>query len=137
LVILFLTIFSFNLVYFESEAGLVKIKSNTDLYIDIEKEVINSTEDDSVIITSFADKLLFPKRKVIGLNGTLEDNLKSEKKWKAINNLIGENSIYYFTIYGVDVDELNYRLKEKGLTIIPQQVIMDTGSLYRIERFLD
>lgn len=129
-----LSVFSFKIVYLESEAGLVKIDENSELYAEIEKEVMDSTDENSVIITSFADKFLFPKRKVMGLTSTLEDRLESEKRWDAVKNLIDKNDIHYFTIYGVDVDELNYGLGEKGLILIPQKAIMDMGSLYKIEK---
>ena len=133
MLILLFVLFSFNLVYFEKDVGLLKAKENSRLYAEIENEVVSLTEKNSVIITSYADKFLFPKRKVIGMHKSLEENAL-ENNWSTLKNLMDKIPFYYFTMYGINIDETNRKLREKGLKLIPLQTILDIGSLYKFEK---
>jgi len=93
-------------------------------------KVLSLTENNSVIITQYHDKLLFPERKVVV--GLFDDkNLISRYA------LLAEQlPVYYynFTFPQKDIDYLNSkRLSEFGLHINPIEKITNSFTLYKIE----
>ncbi|MCU0679943.1 MAG: hypothetical protein MUF50_01395 [Planctomycetes bacterium] len=129
LVMIIMTIGSYFTV-FGSEEGLYYLLERSKYDQQIFQEILAQTENNSVIITFYHDKLLFPERKVIF--GLLNDN-----NMNAIYARLAKRvPVYYFnfTLGEKDLKYLNDRkLKEAGLHIKIEQEIGETFSLYRLE----
>ncbi len=126
---IFIFLISFWFLIFGSEEGIyyTYLKFNKEK-INIE-EVWQNTEYNSVIITQYHDKLLFPERKVV--NGLLSDNNMNYYYAKIAQYL----PLYYFNFTFPDKD-FNYlndrKLAEVGLGIIKVDDIGENFSLYRL-----
>ncbi len=125
----FIALFSFNFVYRGSEEGLNMYFKNLRVAKNELEKVIFLTEENSVIITEYHDKFLFPERKVIvGLFN--DDNMN-----RNYSNLLKYLPLYYynFTLPDKDMDYLNdRRLKDFGMGIELIENVNDAFSLYRI-----
>jgi len=62
--LVFLCLFSFDRVFFSYE-GLIMVKGTVRSYVEEQTQVIQRTEENAVIVTRYADKYLYPKRKII------------------------------------------------------------------------
>jgi hypothetical protein len=93
--------FSFNLVFLDNEEGIFKIKSNIREYQLIAREVIQLTEEESIIIAEKNDKIFFPVRRVIF-------KLNNEQDEKIVGKLLDKNKIYWW----------RFQLKENDLEYI-------------------
>lgn len=83
--------FSVRLVFFQTEESLLKIKATVKEYHQINKKVRSLTEEYSVIVSSYQDKVFFPKRKVIFY--------WQEKRFlKNIEELMKAAPIYFYSI---------------------------------------
>lgn len=122
---------SFNFVYKGSEEGLRHYFNKLDVAKQEVKAVIELTESNSVIITEYHDKFLFPERKVIV--GLFNDNNMNENYYKLVNHL----PVYYYN-FSFPEKDLNYlndrRLREFGLQIYLVKDINETFSLYRLTK---
>lgn len=122
-------IISANFLLLGSEEGLVYSLAEKD-YSSVQLEmIIKETENNSVIITQYHDKLFFPERKVIV--GNLTDNSMNILYSKLTSRL----PVYYysFTFPEVDIDYLNSRkLSEAGLKIKPIKKINKDFTLYKL-----
>jgi hypothetical protein len=129
--LIFIAIFfvSFYFLIFGSEEGLYfTYKKSQKARINVEK-VIEKTEYNSVIITQYHDKLLFPERKVI--NGLLTDKNMNYYYSEIANYL----PLYYFNFNfpEKDVKYLNEKkLLEVGLNIEKITEINNDFSLYKL-----
>ncbi len=92
-------------------------------------KILGSTESNSVIITQYHDKLLFPERKVIV--GLFDDpNMINE--YASISKLI-PTYYYNFTFSNNDLNYLNARrLFNAGLNIQPVKMITKDFTLYKL-----
>lgn len=126
-----LTIFfwSINFLLHGSEEGLVYLVQTQRDAKGEWQEVLNLTEDNSAIITTYHDKLFFPERKVImGLFN--DENMNSEYA-----NLVNRIPVYYynFAFKQEDLDYLNNtRLAGVELQIEEVRKMNDKFALYRI-----
>lgn len=128
--ILFLyLILSLNFVLSGSEEGLIySLAKQRQAKNEFEK-VVGLTENNSVIITLYHDKLFFPERKVIP---GLFDDKKMVEKYAV---LTGYMPVYYynFTLSEADMKYLNERrLPESGLNIKKVKKITQDFTLYRL-----
>jgi len=92
-------------------------------------QLLNNTPANSVIITRYHDKLLFPERKVVV--GLLTDQNMN----RLYARLVSRAPLYYynFTFNDKDFNYLNQsRLKEAGLYIMPITKITKDFTLYRL-----
>lgn len=131
LYIVFIAIFliSFWFLVFGSEEGLYYTYINFQRGRSHIERVWQVTEYNSVIITQYHDKLLFPERKVV--NGLLSDN--NMNYYYAI--IARHLPLYYFnfTFPEKDFNYLNERkLSEVGLKIKKIEDIGESFSLYRL-----
>ncbi|MFH0857482.1 MAG: hypothetical protein V1848_01910, partial [Candidatus Magasanikbacteria bacterium] len=60
----FLSLYSFDRVFFSYE-GLFMVKNAVKSYMAEQEAVFAQTEENAVIVTRYADKYLYPKRKII------------------------------------------------------------------------
>ncbi|MDO8261272.1 MAG: glycosyltransferase family 39 protein [Candidatus Magasanikbacteria bacterium] len=96
------------------------------------REVLSLTENDSVIITKYHDKLLFPERKVIY---GLFDNDEMLVRYKRLSEIL---PLYYysFTFPAKDMEFLNTkRLPPFGLKIEAVKQVTGDFTLYRMSDF--
>lgn len=131
LALVFMMFLSFKYVYSGSEEGLKHYFSKTTRAKTEVSKVIELTENNSVVITEYHDKFLFPERKVIV--GRFNDDNMNRNYAKLVNYL----PVYYynFTLPEKDVDYLNNRrLKDFGLQIKLVENINETFSLYKLAK---
>lgn len=129
IILIFISFVSIQFVLFGSEEGLIYLTGRQKAAEYELNKIVELTESDSVIITRYHDKLLFPERKVIV--GLFDDSGMIEKYAKLANLL----PLYYynFTFPQKDLDYLNNkRLKEFDLNIEEVQKITSDFSLYRL-----
>ncbi|MBL7058430.1 glycosyltransferase family 39 protein [Patescibacteria group bacterium] len=120
---------SINYVLVGSEEGLVVSYYNHSLAKNEAKMVFSLTPVDSVIITRYHDKMLFPERRVVV--GLFDDKRMIEKYQIIAKNV----PLFYFnfTLRQEDIDYLNNRrLGEFGLSIQAVEEINDF-SLYEVK----
>ncbi|MBU1148948.1 glycosyltransferase family 39 protein [Patescibacteria group bacterium] len=93
IIILFIFLFSANLVIFDPLYGLAKIKDDVTQYQEISRQVEALTSDDSIIITGGADKVIFPQRQVI-------TSLSNQPLYllKTLKPLIDQNEVYLYSV---------------------------------------
>jgi hypothetical protein len=138
LLVFIIILLSFNFVVFGSDEGLyyslLKQKNSKTEY----DKLMEITENNSVIITRYHDKLLFPERKVIV--GLFNDNIMNAN-YAHIASLL---PLYYynFNLPEKDIDYLNdRRLAEVSLNISEVQKITKDFTLYKltpvVEDFLE
>jgi hypothetical protein len=138
LLVFIIILLSFNFVVFGSDEGLyyslLKQKNSKTEY----DKLMEITENNSVIITRYHDKLLFPERKVIV--GLFNDNIMNAN-YSHIASLL---PLYYynFNLPEKDIDYLNdRRLAEVSLNISEVQKITKDFTLYKltpvVEDFLE
>lgn len=101
-------------VYFQLD-GLLQVKQNVKQYQDWQKQVYQLTEPEAVIVTRYADKYLFPGRKVIA-------GWSEESQIQAIINLV--KSGYPVYLYDLKLDQqvesdLQQKLSVGGLKVKP------------------
>lgn len=125
--ILFLLVYvlsSINLVMFRGEESIVSVKSNLLHYSDINKSVVDLTNDNDIIITHYYDKVFFPQRRVVFIDKNNFSLFLDVKK------LMDENNVYYYNnqINNDDVDYINNR-KIKSFDI---EMVGVSGGLYKI-----
>jgi hypothetical protein len=138
LLVFIIVLLAFNFVVFGSDEGLyyslLKQKNSKTEY----DKLMEITENNSVIITRYHDKLLFPERKVIV--GLFNDNIMNAN-YSHIASLL---PLYYynFNLPEKDIDYLNdRRLAEVSLNISEVQKITKDFTLYKltpvVEDFLE
>ncbi len=129
LIVGIIIIYSLNFLLFGSEEGLFfTLQRQRNAYQEIEK-VLELTENNSVIITKYHDKILFPDRKVI------VNSFESNEINAIYAGLLKYLPVYYFnfTFPQKDMDYLNNKkLKEVGMKIEEVEKINFAFSLYRL-----
>ncbi len=129
LIVLIFMLTSINFVLFGSEEGLMNTLSKTRENKNIYNQVLNLTEENSIIITTYYDKIFFTERRVIF--GLLNDN-NMNKEYAKISSRF---PLYYFS-FTFPNDAINYlnqrKLKEVGVTIKKVKTINNIFTLYRI-----
>ncbi len=115
---------SVNLVMFHGEESIISVKNNLLKYSDVNKEIVDLTNDSDIIITRYYDKVFFPERRVIYMD---KDDYSVFSK---IVKIIDTNNIYYYNnqINKDDVDYINNR-KIKDFQIM---IIHISGGLHKI-----
>ncbi len=131
---LFLILSSFLSIRFVlsgSEEGLIYVAQNQIQAGEEARKILDLTEGNSVIITLYHDKLLFPERKVVV--GLFDDKAMVERYSRMVNYI----PVYYynFTLPEKDIKYLNERrLAEFDLSIKKVQKVTKDFTLYRLER---
>jgi len=134
IVVIFLSCVSLASVQFVlhgSEEGLIYVARNQVEAKNEAKKILSLTESNSVIITLYHDKLIFPERKVIV---GLFDDKEMVARYSTIVDYL---PVYYynFTFPDSDIEYLNTRrLAEFDLRIEKVQDITRDFTLYRIVR---
>lgn len=120
---------SASFLLFGSEEGLIYLTKTQQEAKKEWEQVLSLTEDDSVIITLYHDKLFFPERRVIiGLFNDL--NMVTE-----YSKLASLTNIYYYN-FSFKEEDLKYlndtRLASVGLQIKPIRKINEKFTLYKL-----
>lgn len=127
-------IISIQFVLTGSEEGLIfSLNKRGEVKYEFNK-VLELTEENSVIITEYHDKLFFPERKVIV---GLFDNQEMNQQYARLTDY---TLVYYynFTLPQRDIDYLNNkRLKEVELFIGDEKKITNNFSLYKLYRVIN
>lgn len=127
---LLLFLLSFQLVYLDQDNGIIRVNWVTKYeYPAIEQMVGDVLPREAVVIVDYADKILWPKFKVIDFNG-------KTAIFKPMSQLAGERLVYYYLHHELTAEYLKY-LREKylfpgNLEIIFQQKFADGSALYKI-----
>lgn len=124
---LIVIMFSINALFISGEDNLVKTKQYLDDYKTINRQVVEATEVNAVIISQRSDKIFFPERKVIGRWGA--DDIEY---WGYITD--SEIPVYYYAYESEEfINRLNDNLYNWGLELTAKKQITDKDSLYKIE----
>ena len=121
-------LFSFRLVFLHPDDGLVRTRAVLQESITLRDEIVALTEPHSVIVTDRADKILFPKRRVVV-------PLRNERTLDALPAIAEERPLYYFgiTLPREDFEHLNTAmLSPRGLVAEPVEAFNEQ-TLYRME----
>lgn len=131
LIVAFITYISMDFILFGSDEGLIA-SATRQRQSQVEwKKVLELTEGNSIIITTYHDKLFFPERKVIV--GLFSD-LNMVKEYA---NLVNFLPVYYynFSFSEKDFSYLNNsRLKSVGLQIKEIQKVSTDFTLYQLQK---
>lgn len=122
-------VFSSYQVLLAGPNSLMAVSKNLQNYESIRTKVIQNTEADSIIVTSWADKFLFPERKIIS-------GIPAENKLDSFATLVNEYPVYLFEIANINtVRTLNQiDLYKEGLLLDEQGLIIDNNfSLYKFK----
>src|SRR5680860_548508 len=132
--IIIISIFAFtsiDFVLYGSEEGLVHLYYNNLREKGYTERVFTITEPDSVLITKYYDKFLFPQRRVI------MGNIQNEEVLSSSSNLANYYPIYYFNFYlgEADVNYLNGRkLPKYNLEMSLVERISHDFGLYSLKK---
>lgn len=120
--------FCLNLVYWQGNDNLLKIKQNINDYQQINRQIVQLTENDAIIISERSDKIFFPQRKVIS-----KWQIKDAAVWSDLlqNNI----PLYYYAYEGNSyIVDFNYNLNQSfGLQLLEIKNITDKEKLYQIK----
>lgn len=131
MLVLVFSLFSVNFLLFGSEEGLWYSRYNFDNDRQLFNQVMSLTEDQSVIITRYHDKLFFPERRVIV--GLFDDANMN----RAYARLARYLPVYYFNFRfkPQDIEYLNYyKFKELGIRMKEVKIVSYNLALYQLER---
>ena len=104
-----LSVWSLDFVLFGSEEGLTHLYYNNLREKEYAQEIFSLTEEESVIITKYYDKFLFPERRIImGV-------LPNDEVLTATSKLVYHYPVYYYNFY-LNEEDVNY-LNERKLPI--------------------
>lgn len=95
-----LLIFSVKSVYFKFE-GLYRIKQTVTTYYEWREKIMAVTPENAIIVTRYADKYLFPERKIIATGETADG-------YDAITNLVRAGKRVYW--YNISSEKTNLTL---------------------------
>lgn len=130
-IVLGLSFINLSFVYFGSEEGIAHLYYNNLREKETTERVFALTEPNSIIITKYYDKFLFPERRVIMSIIPDEELLTSSAK------LVNHYPLYYyyFNLSPADVDYLNERkLKSYGLYLEEIERTTHEFSLYSLTK---
>ncbi|NQU83080.1 MAG: hypothetical protein HQ536_00030 [Parcubacteria group bacterium] len=96
---------SFFSVFFAEDEGIFQVKQTLAGYQLRSEEVLEMTEESSIIITDRSDKIFFPERRIIY-------PLRSERTYNLIHDLVDFVPIYYYSI-SLPEEELEFLNIEK------------------------
>lgn len=127
-------VISLDFVLFGSEEGLIHLYYNNIREKTLIQRVFSQTEDESIIITRYYDKFLFPDRRVI------MGNISNEEILTASSKLARHYPVYYYNFYlnEADVNYLNDRkLPTYNLEIEFKERISHDFGLYALRAVAD
>jgi hypothetical protein len=113
--IAFFGLVSFNMVFVKGEECVLRVRDNILDYKKEAEQIYNITEEDSVIISRYEDKVFFPDRKVVFFNPN------NYGAFEGLVKIIDENRIYFYDkfIPQKDLDYINNKkIKDLGLKVI-------------------
>ncbi len=119
---------SANFVFCGSEEGLAYFSVNRETSLQEYRETLALTEENSIIITRYHDKLIFPARRVAF--GDLSN--------KELNNryaqLLKFYPVYYFNfnLYDFALADLNKKLADSGLVLKKVKKVNSAFALYKL-----
>ncbi|MDD4610362.1 MAG: hypothetical protein PHU73_00170, partial [Patescibacteria group bacterium] len=126
---LFIYYYSISFILHGSEEGLIYSYETQRLAKIEQNKLLNSTENNSAIITFYADKIIFPERKII------IGNLNDPEMNKIYAKLSDYLPVYYyhFSLTGEDIEYLN-NTKFRDLNIQIKKIARITKdfTLYKI-----
>lgn len=134
LIILVFVVVGIRFVLFGSEEGLVYTYYNNLADKKTAQEVIALTEENSIIITQYYDKFLFPDRKII------MGRLPQDYILEAVQKLLNSYPVYYYNFYLPEKD-YNYlnerRLPEYGLQLDLIKKMNASFGLYQLKNVFE
>ena len=122
----FFIVISFNIVVVKGEESILRVRNNVLDYKKDALNIYNITEDNSIILSRYEDKVFFPERRVVFFNPN------NYGAFEGLVKIMDENRIYFYDkfIPQKDIDYINNK-KIKHLNI---EVIKLDGYLYEIVR---
>ncbi|KKW16165.1 MAG: hypothetical protein UY52_C0009G0025 [Parcubacteria group bacterium GW2011_GWC2_49_9] len=112
--VFFVIIFiSLHFTFLDPLYGIAATRKNTQNNIHIRESILSSTEEDSIVITGNADKVIFPERRVI-----VDLPLKTDGDLATLRLMLKTTRIYVYTNpLNTDVIHLREHLIQAGFTL--------------------
>jgi len=128
LILALLCIFSANLVYNSKYDGLIAQKQVIETYYAQAQKVDQIIENNAIIITNRADKVFWPKRRVVMFN--LDYSI-----FPIIKDVLDKTPVYYFTLMpDRDIDYINQqKINEFGLIFSEPMQIDEQFRLFKLK----
>jgi 4-amino-4-deoxy-L-arabinose transferase-like glycosyltransferase len=113
-------------VFYQFEDSLVPIKKTLAINVQIRDEVIETTEEDAVIVSSRHDKVFFPSRDVVHVDSLA--NMSED-----VSALIEKRPVYVYTIDSNEfiVNEYGFLFNERSLELT-EVTQLEKGALYAL-----
>lgn len=130
-IVFLISLYSLNFLLFGSEEGIINLYYNTREDKRLGGIILENTPSESIIMTQYHDKVLFPERRII--MGRLEE----EQYYPYLNKLLSYYPVYYFNFKydEATVDYLNNgRLFKNGLKMDLVKKASSQFSLYKISK---
>lgn len=127
LVIIYLSLYSFSLCYLTPGDGLFNQQRVIKSYYEQYEKVSKIVEPQAIIISNRADKIFFPKYRVVDFN--LDYSI-----FPRIKEIIGKTPVYYFTLMpDKDINYINERkISELNLKLADPVQIDDQFRIYKL-----
>ncbi|MBU0614031.1 hypothetical protein KJ766_01960 [Patescibacteria group bacterium] len=125
--LVFCTGLSTYIVFFSTD-GIVPTRRALATFQAKKTLVLESTEEDSIVIVDMADKYIFPDRRVVV-------PLRSQATYSAINEMLEYTKVYYFgiTLPDADIDYLNTTILGPEHVYIESRVKSTDETLYEFK----
>jgi hypothetical protein len=122
--IAFFALVSFNIVFVKGEESILRVRDNILNYKKEAQEIYNITEEDSIIISRYEDKIFFPDRKVVFFNPN------NYGAFEGLVKIIDENRIYFYDKF-IPQKDLDY-INNKKINHLGIEVVKLTPYLYEV-----
>lgn len=110
--------------------GLLEQFKNKNEYLYKKEQTLKITEENSVIVNQYYDKLFFPQRKVIASKMYDDENVI-----KGLANIAGRAPVYYYS-FGLKQEDIDYinrnKLADYGIMLIDGKDIFKDEMLWKI-----
>ncbi len=115
------------IVFWQTDESVLSMQKNLQSYGETKEKIISSTEENSVIIASYFDKILFPERRVV--YNIVEDYIQ-----KNLPALVSREPVYLYSLFPPeDINYLNEKkLLQYNLEILPYKDLGDGQQLMRV-----
>lgn len=119
---------SARLVLWQTEESLINIRKNLLEYGEVKEKILEYTEEDSVVVASYMDKVLFPGRRVV-------HNIIDEYNQRNLPAVREKVPVYVYSLFPPqDVEFLNNkRLNQYNLKLVDYKDLPQGAKLMKLE----
>ncbi|MDD5043065.1 MAG: glycosyltransferase family 39 protein [Patescibacteria group bacterium] len=118
---------SARLVLWQTEESVFQVRHTLEIYGQVKEKIIENTEEDSVIVASYMDKILFPERRVV-------QNIADDYTEENLSALLDKAPVYVYSLFSEkDVNFLNdKKLSRFNLVLSAYQDLPNGAKLMKL-----